>query len=153
MAAKIQGCAAIIVIEPHAARRDLAVEFGATHVLDPADHPDLTASLRGMLGLVSVAKPGDLFPAEINKLMTFGHRVIGIIEGDSDPSTFISELFEHHRNGRLPFERMVTTYTLADIETAVRGEHEGRLHQGGAGIRDLTERRGRAPRSNRFAGR
>jgi len=57
MAAEIQGCAAIIVIEPHAARRDLAVEFGATHVLDPADHPDLTASLRGMLGLVSVAKP------------------------------------------------------------------------------------------------
>lgn len=48
MAARIQGCGAIIVIEPHAARRDLAVELGATHVLDPADHPDLKASLRGI---------------------------------------------------------------------------------------------------------
>lgn len=79
-----------------------------------------------MLGLVGVAKPGDLFPAEINKLMTFGHRVIGINEGDNDPSIFTLELFDHHRNGRLPFERMVTTYTLADIEPAARDQHKGR---------------------------
>src|SRR5271154_5104474 len=35
MGAVIQGCAPIIVVEPHAARRALALELGATHAIDP----------------------------------------------------------------------------------------------------------------------
>lgn len=151
----IQGCTTIIVVEPHAARRALALKFGATHALDPAEHPDLAGSVRtilstgidfaldttgrpellsavllalaprGLLGLVGVAKPGTMFPAEINKLMTYGHRVMGIIEGDSDPAAFIPELIEHYRAGRLPFDQMVTTYPLSEIEKAVHDQHAG----------------------------
>jgi len=35
MGAKIQGCSTIIVIEPMAVRRDLALALGADHALDP----------------------------------------------------------------------------------------------------------------------
>jgi aryl-alcohol dehydrogenase len=37
----VQGCSTIIVVEPHRARRDLAVELGATHTIDPtaSDEP------------------------------------------------------------------------------------------------------------------
>lgn len=37
LGARAQDCATIIVIEPHASRRELALELGATHVIDPAD--------------------------------------------------------------------------------------------------------------------
>jgi len=36
LAAVVQGCATIIVVEPYAARRELALSLGATHVVDPA---------------------------------------------------------------------------------------------------------------------
>lgn len=155
MGAAIQGCATIIVVEPHGARRKLAVELGATHVIDPgavddlatairailpagADYaldttgrPDTLAALltslapRGLLGLVGIAAPGTPLPAEVNALMTFGHRVMGIIEGDSDPATFIPELIGHYRAGRLPFDRMITVYPLSRINEAVRDQHAG----------------------------
>lgn len=37
MGAVIQRCATIVLVEPIAARRDIARELGATHVVDPAD--------------------------------------------------------------------------------------------------------------------
>lgn len=156
MGAAIRGCAAIIVVEPHAERRALAREFGATHVIDPLAEADLAAAIRailpegagyaldttgrpdtlrsvlaslaprGLLGLVGIAAPGTALPAEVNALMTFGHRIMGIIEGDSDPATFIPELMDHHRAGRLPFDRMISTYPLSRINDAARDQHDGR---------------------------
>lgn len=156
MGAAICRCAVIILVEPHAERRALALEFGATHVIDPFAVDDLAAAIRaitaegvgyaldttgrpdilrailsslaprGLLGLVGIAAPGTALPVEINTLMTFGHRVMGIIEGDSDPATFIPELIDHHRAGRLPFDRMVTTYPLSQINDAARDQHDGR---------------------------
>lgn len=156
MGAVIQQCAEIVVIEPHAERRRLALEFGATYVIDPIEEADLASCVRGilpsganfafdttgrtdtlvallaslaprgLLGMVGVAKSGTLLPAEVNKMTASGHRVMGIIEGDSDPSVFIPELMAHHREGRLPFDRMVKTYPLSKIEDAIRDQHEGR---------------------------
>jgi aryl-alcohol dehydrogenase len=49
LAARIRGCAPIIVIEPDPGRRRLALEFGAAHTVDPAQEPDLTTALRRIL--------------------------------------------------------------------------------------------------------
>lgn len=153
MGAAIRGCGRIVVIEPHAERRRLAIEFGATVAIDPADpladallaaapegfdyaldttgRQDVLSAIfasltpRGLVGLVGVAAPGSLLPAEINTLMTFGHRVMGIIEGDSDPATAIPELIEYYRAGQLPIDRMVSTYPLSSINEAVRDHHDG----------------------------
>jgi aryl-alcohol dehydrogenase len=43
----VQACATIIVVEPHAARRELALSLGATHVIDPLG-ADLVAAVRAI---------------------------------------------------------------------------------------------------------
>lgn len=45
MGAVVQGCGTIIVVEPHTARRELALGLGATHALDPAACGDLAAAV------------------------------------------------------------------------------------------------------------
>jgi Zn-dependent alcohol dehydrogenase len=39
MEAIVQGCGTTFVLEPYEARRNLALELGATHVIDPAKAP------------------------------------------------------------------------------------------------------------------
>lgn len=155
MGARIQGCKTIILVEPQATRRDLAKEFGATHVIDPKDAPDLAAAVRAILplgvdyafdtsgvpavqqavmgalaskavfGIVGITPPGTPMPGEVNNVMTFGHTVKGIIEGDSDPDVFLPELLEHWRKGDLPFDRMIKTFPFSQINEAVIAQHHG----------------------------
>jgi aryl-alcohol dehydrogenase len=155
MGARLQGCATIILVEPHAARRDLAREFGATHVIDPGEAGDLAAAVRailpggvdyafdttgvpavqaavmgalgpkGVFGIVGISPPGTPMPGEVNTAMTFGHTVKGIIEGDSDPDVFLPELMEHWRRGDLPFDRMIRTFPFDQINEAIAAQHHG----------------------------
>jgi aryl-alcohol dehydrogenase len=156
MAAKIRQCGTIAVVEPHAARRALALELGATHAIDPAVETDLAAAIRaivpsginfaldttgrpdaqlaaiaalaprGTLGLVGISPPGAPVPGEANDLLSRGIAIRGIIEGDSDPDSFLPELIGLHLAGRLPVERLVTTYPFDAINTAVADQHAGR---------------------------
>lgn len=155
MGAAIQACGAVIVVERHAARRTLAIELGATHVIDPAVAQDVASAVRailpsgvnyaldttgrpevqsagiaclaprGVLGLVGISPPGSPPPGDANMLLTFGHSVRGINEGDSNPDTFIPELIDLHLAGRLPFDRLVRTYPFAAINDAVRDQLAG----------------------------
>ena len=61
----------------------------------------------------------------IAALMTPGHRIIGIIEGDSDPQTFIPELIAHHAAGCFPFDRLIQTFPLAEINAALAAQARG----------------------------
>lgn len=155
MAAKLRGCATIVVVEPLAARRDMARELGATHAIDPAQG-DVTAAIRailphgldfaletsgrepvveaalaalgshGMLGLVGVPpRPDSSVAINLASVITYGHRIIGIVEGDTDLDHFIPELIDLHREGRFPFERLVATFPLAEINAAVAAQHRG----------------------------
>lgn len=155
MAAVIRGCATIILVEPIAARRDTALELGATHVIDPAQG-DVTTSIRailpdgvefaletsgreqvveaalasltshGMLGLVGVPpKPESSISVNLASLITFGHRIIGIIEGDTDLDGFIPELIAHYKAGRFPLDKLVAKFPLANINEAVAAQHRG----------------------------
>lgn len=155
MGGVIQGCSTIILVEPIAARRALALKLGATHVIDPAAG-DVGAAIRailpagvefafessgrvdvietalaaltshGLLGLVGVPPTADsALSVNIASLITYGHRIIGIIEGDSDIDGFITELLGHYSAGRFPFDRLVKTYSLADINAAIDAQHRG----------------------------
>ncbi len=155
MAAKVRECAAIIVVEPVEQRRALALEIGATEAVDPngtdvaaairaivpagvdyvvdtTGRPDiLAASLgylgsRGALGLVGVsAQPDAQLALALGGFITAGHRVIGIIEGDSEPDAFIPELIDLYRAGRFPFDRLIRTYPFDRINEAIRDQHDG----------------------------
>jgi aryl-alcohol dehydrogenase len=47
------------------------------------------------------------------------------MEGDSDPQSFIPELIAHHCAGRFPFDRLVSTYPLAEINAAIAAQARG----------------------------
>lgn len=155
MGAKVRGCTPIIVLEPVAARRDLALSLGATHALDPAKTPDIVAAVReiapdgvdyafdttgaphlqtaamgclasmGVLGVVGITPPGAPPPGEMGAIMRAGQSIRGIIEGDSDPDEFIPEMVALHLAGKLPIERLVTTYPLSEINQAVHDQERG----------------------------
>ncbi|MEY4250168.1 MAG: hypothetical protein RJA87_1801 [Pseudomonadota bacterium] len=155
MGAKIQGCGTVIVVEPHAVRRSLALELGATHVIDPVAEPDLAAAVRailaigvdyafdttgrpdtltatmaclgpkGVFGIVGIPPAGTPMPGDLGTVLTFGQTVRGIIEGDSDPDVFLPELMTHWREGRLPLERLIKTFPLDQINEAVVAQHHG----------------------------
>ena len=149
MAAKLRGCRHVVVLEPTASRRALALELGATCALDPQATQDIAGEIlaieprgldaaldtsgdpraleaclaslavRGVLGLVGSAAADTPVPGHVNGLMSRGQSIRGIIEGDSDPKRFIPELLAHYRAGDFPFDKLVSKYAFADINRAV----------------------------------
>ncbi|GLK44806.1 MULTISPECIES: NAD(P)-dependent alcohol dehydrogenase [Novosphingobium] len=155
MGAVVQECATIILVEPFATRRAMALDLGATHVIDPAEG-DVGAAIRailpdgvefafetsgreavvetalaslsshGLLGLVGVPpRPESSLSINLASLITYGHRIHGIVEGDSDLQTFIPQLVELYREGRFPFDKLIRTYPLAQINEAVAAQLSG----------------------------
>jgi aryl-alcohol dehydrogenase len=155
LAAVVRKVGTIIVVEPNGSRRQLALDLGATHAIDPAAGPlsdqvraiaplgvdyaidttaiiavleQLVASLavRGTLGLVGV--PADLtaaLPISVFQAQLFGITVRGIVEGDADPQTFIPHLLDLHRQGRFPFDKLITTFPFSQINEAVQAQLDG----------------------------
>jgi len=80
----------------------------------------------GMLGLVGIPpRPDSSLSINLASLITYGHRIIGIIEGDSDLDGFIPELIALHRQGFFPFDRLVSTFPLSQINEAIAAQHAG----------------------------
>ncbi|MGW4065124.1 NAD(P)-dependent alcohol dehydrogenase [Amycolatopsis sp. NPDC004747] len=155
LAGVLRELAHIIVVEPHARRRDLALALGATHALDPAAGPlaeqvraivpggvdyaiDTTGiadvlqqamqalAHRATVGIIGVpADPEAALALNMLQAEALGLRVLGIVEGDSDPDVFIPHLLELHRTGRFPFDELVTTMPLSQINEAVAAQHRG----------------------------
>ncbi|WP_354673913.1 NAD(P)-dependent alcohol dehydrogenase [Cupriavidus alkaliphilus] len=158
MAASLQSCRSIIVVEPGAQRRELALALGATHTIDPTFVDDVATTVRGIcpagvdyvfdtsgipaaiaavprllaprgtFGFVGVppANASNLgLPGTLREVMRAGFTYRGIIEGDSDPDIFIPQLMSLYLEGRFPFDKLVTTYSLADINRAVEEQQQG----------------------------
>lgn len=155
MAGKIAGASPIIAVDLHDNRLALARELGATHTIKGG--PDLETTLReicpeglhyafdttgiaslieiafyllaprGIVGLVGAADPAAMLHLNEMALMGGGKRIMGILEGDSDPKVFIPQLIEHHINGRFPFEKLVETFAFEDINEAFAAGESGRV--------------------------
>jgi aryl-alcohol dehydrogenase len=143
MAARIAGCDPLWVVDPHANRRDLARELGATHVaadkpngifdlaLEAAGNPialrravECLAPL-GVCCLVGSARKGTEAAIEMPFLQQ-GRTVRGCIQGDAPGDAFLPQLFEHWRAGRMPVERLITEYEFADVNRAVADSLNGK---------------------------
>ena len=157
LAAVVAGCRVIIVSDPKAERRELALELGATAVHDPAEGklapfvraitgagidyaldttglaPVMHAALsslrpHGTLGLLGIpADPAQPLPGSASSVLTFGYTIKGIIEGDSEPDSFIPELIALHLEGRFPYDRMISAYPFEQLNEAVADQHEGKI--------------------------
>ena len=144
MAAAVAGAATIIAVELHPSRLNLAAELGATHTINGADD-DIAAqilaitgggaqyafdttgvpavvtaainSLRptGTCGLVGIGQ-GDLVLDPM--ALAGGRNLMGILEGDAIPQLFIPRLIQLWKQGRFPFDKLITTYPLSQINQA-----------------------------------
>jgi aryl-alcohol dehydrogenase len=155
MAAKVAGCDPLIAVDVHDSRLALARELGATHTINHGSRTDVVAEIKKITGggarfsletsampavfreaveclmpvgtcvLVGTARAGIEVTFEM-PIMQNGRTVRGVIQGDSQPDDFIPKLVDLMMDGKLPAEKMMTFYDLADINRAARDSSEGR---------------------------
>ncbi|MFF2389417.1 alcohol dehydrogenase catalytic domain-containing protein [Agromyces sp. NPDC058104] len=151
MAAAHRGVARIVVSDPLAERRALALELGASAALAPGDlaaalagappfthaldtvgsEPAIDAALtalapRGVVATVAL-KPGSNRIAVSQTRLLWGRTLTGVIEGDAEVARDVPMLAALWRAGRLPVERLITLYAFDDVETAVADARDGRV--------------------------
>ena len=155
MAAHIVGCGTIIAIDLKDDRLATATELGATHTINASDNDvvakihEITGSgthfslectgipqvarqavdcltLTGICGVMGVSPAGTEFSLDMNAVL-FGRSVRGIIEGDSVPQVFIPRLIDLYKQGRFPFDKLISTYSFADINQAVEDVESGKV--------------------------
>jgi aryl-alcohol dehydrogenase len=152
MAARVAGASTIIAVDRLESRLELAKELGATHAL-PADDdlvgaihritnggaqytldttgaPEVILSainalrVTGTCGLLGVPLGEMAFNPGI---IALGKTVTGIIEGDAVPHRTIPALIELWKQGRFPFDRLVTTFPLERINEAEQAMARGEV--------------------------
>jgi aryl-alcohol dehydrogenase len=156
LAARVRRCEPIIVVEPNADRRALALQLGATlavssleaedlssiwalcpagvdHGLDTSGRSAVIAKMmeltapRGSIGVLGLGPAGeDEIAVSIAQLRGGGRTLRGIVEGDSDPAAFIPELAKMQMSGAFPYDAMITTYPFERIDDAIRDHIDGR---------------------------
>ena len=57
--------------------------------------------------------------------LQFGRVVRGVIQGESHPQEFIPRLVDYLMQGKMPVDRMITFYPLADINRAAQESTNG----------------------------
>jgi aryl-alcohol dehydrogenase len=154
MAAKIAGCDPIIAVDLHDERLALARALGATHAINHSGRNDIIADIRRITGdgvrfsLETSAQPA-VFREAIEALMPagtcvllgsarggtevslempflqFGRVVRGVIQGESHPQEFIPRLVDFLMQGKMPVDRMMTFYPLAEINRAAQESSRG----------------------------
>jgi aryl-alcohol dehydrogenase len=155
MAAKIAGCEPIIAVDIHPQRLALARELGATHAIDHSENNEVVAEIRQItregarFTLETSANPA-VFREAVEALMPggtcvllgsarkgtevsfdmpylqFGRVVRGVIQGESHPQEFIPQLVDLLMQGKMPVDRLMTFYPLAEINRAAEDSSSGR---------------------------
>lgn len=154
MAAKIAGADKIIAVDMQPNRLKVALQLGATHTAeagggDMAGRLKAIASVgldyaldttgnatviqtaieclapRGVCGLISSGK-GASISLNLLQMMLGGRAVRGIHQGDSVPDVFIPQLIDLYRQGRFPFDQLVSFYDFADINRALEDMESGK---------------------------
>lgn len=155
MAARVAGATTIIAVDLVEERLALARELGATHTIN-ARSADIVAQIkemtgsgvkfaldttanaavirtavdalapRGTCGIVGASPFGTEMTLDVVSFMSEGRKLRGIVEGDSNPDVFIPVLIDLYRQGRFPFDKMITFYAFEEINDAVDDSEHGR---------------------------
>jgi aryl-alcohol dehydrogenase len=155
LAAVVCGCTTIIAVDVNPDRLKMAAELGATHTVNAAEVEPVQAALEitgggpqfslecvgnpkvlrqavdvlprlGVCGLVGVVPPGTEVSLNMDLIMN-GRTVKGVLGGDAVADLFIPKLVELYRQGRFPFDRIITFYPFEQIGQAVEDMATGRV--------------------------
>lgn len=154
MAGKLSGASPLIAVDILEDRLNLALELGATHVINAGDG-DTAARIReiaprglefsfetsgneqaledaieclahgGQCGMVTVPNLPEKYPFTPWGVFMRGASLIGIIQGSAIPTTFLPKLIELNQQGRFPYERLIKTYKFSDINKAFQDTSSG----------------------------
>ncbi|MEM9289362.1 MAG: alcohol dehydrogenase catalytic domain-containing protein [Pseudomonadota bacterium] len=141
----------IIAVDPIAERRALALEFGAQKAFSPEEVKDgavapksmaftldcagVEATFhdsihllapRGTMGVVAVPPPDKPISFSPLTLLDGGRKLVGIVEGGSEPNSFIPDLGRRILGGTLPLEKMMKRYAFEDFAIAWDDAKHGR---------------------------
>jgi len=154
MAAKVAGATMIICVDRIESRLELALELGATHVIN-ADKENpleaiqrITASgvasaldttgrgdmiqvaasalqQRGTLAVVGISMAGGEHKLDLLDMIMGCKRIVGVIEGGGTADRNIARLIELHKQGRFPFDRLLRFYDVSEINQAAADSLSG----------------------------
>jgi aryl-alcohol dehydrogenase len=153
MAAGIAGAACIVAVDVSAERLQLAKTLGATAVVPsneatatalldiqpygftysfntthaPAVYSLATACLanEGTAGVVT--RPQGEWTLNVGHLLAGGRKMQGILGGSANPQLFIPLLIDFWRQGRFPFDRLITQFAFTDLDQAWRAAQGGEV--------------------------
>jgi aryl-alcohol dehydrogenase len=155
MAAKLVGCTTIVAVDLHPDRLNLALELGATQVIDASRVNPISAIQRltgvgvsysidttavpevarqavdslaplGTCAILGIGPTGTELSIDMTNLLIPGRTVTGITAGDCRPDEFIPQLLELYRLGRFPVDQLIDTYALCDINKAAEDLESGK---------------------------
>jgi len=155
MAAHMAGAYPIIAVARNPKRLDLALELGATHVINAAkeevpariqeispggvrfafDSSGAVSSWNAAaLGIRAGGTFGVCAAAEQETLggsphffLSKGARIQFIMGGNVVPRVFLPKLIQWFRQGRLPVDRIIQTFPFSQINEAFAASHDGRV--------------------------
>jgi aryl-alcohol dehydrogenase len=146
MAARIVGAKPIIGIDIKPKRLELALELGATHVIDSRHDKagsritDITGS--GVDYVVETSGDAKMYRLSMDILnphgtaafltgisgpdsLPEGRRTLNIIQGDAVPQCFIPKLIKLHQAGQFPYDRLLKFYDFSQINKAIADSKRG----------------------------
>jgi aryl-alcohol dehydrogenase len=154
LAAKVAGAATIVAVDRNIERLALASTLGATHTIH-AGSADVDAEIiritqhgldfaldttglpavirqavenlapRGTCGILGASGPEAEIALNETHFMSGGRRLIGIVEGEAVPDSFIPLLIDHYRKGTFPFDKLVRFYPFDQINDAILDSQAG----------------------------
>lgn len=153
MAAKLVGASRIVAIDVVASRLALAKELGATDTINSKETPEVAKTVRelvpggvtysfnttpvpdmythaleclAMCGTAGfVTAPRGEWKPHMFSVLASGRKLQGILGGDAAPQLFIPMLIEYHRQGRMPFDRLIRKYPFEAIAKAFEDMEHG----------------------------
>lgn len=154
LAAVATGCTTRIMVDPNEQRLEFALELGATHIINP-NMLDPVKEIQAITGgsgtnyaletsgnLKALRQASDSIPVlgELGMIgappvgseaafdswgLLLGKKIRGIVQGDSIPDIDIPRLIALYKQGRFPFDKLITTYPFEDINEAVADHEKG----------------------------
>jgi aryl-alcohol dehydrogenase len=147
MAARIVGAHPIIGVDRVPSRLKLALELGATHVIDTR-RESVTEGIRAATGsgvdyVIETTGSDRLYRLAVVLLnpkgtaaylagengpdsLPGGRRALSIVQGDAVPQVFIPMLIDYYRKGLFPFDRLEKFYDFGQINRAIADARCGR---------------------------
>ncbi|EED16210.1 alcohol dehydrogenase, putative [Talaromyces stipitatus ATCC 10500] len=157
IAAKAMGVQRLIAVDILDTKLSLAKSLGATDIVNSNNIESLGKALRelarngvdhiidttglsfmieeginalghgGSFAIVGAPRPGGTITIDPLDMLRSCKRIVGVVEGASNPATLIPELIRLHREGLFPVERLSRTYSVTDLDIAIEDLKAGNI--------------------------